>query len=145
MNFLELVRYLQRFYPLKKIWRTWHSCRQGIHNLRVFGKAVWNFCSYDYTGMLKLMELAAGEMEQCQRLGHHSKSEKYAQQLLVVRCLCHRLIDEEHFENAGVGGKDWRQKTEWERQQLARHASNMAKWDAEYLGRLLRFVQHWWD
>ena len=118
----------------------------GIRNVCRFWRPVWYFHACDYSGMLELMEVAAREMRDLHRdHGVTSYRERTARQLTVVAELCRRLHEDNYFENAGYDPKTWGRHSDHKRSRIAKHSSEMAKWDAIYLGRMFRLVQHWWD
>jgi hypothetical protein len=124
----------------------WWDTYYGVKNLKQFFWSVWEFRKWDYTGMLSLIQIAAKDMQSCQENGIHDGSKRYARQLLIVKELSRRLQKDNYFENAGYGdGKNWENLSDVERTLIATRASVNAKNDAEYLGKMFKFVQHWWE
>jgi len=77
--------------------------------------------------------------------GHLVRADRTGQQLAVVSQLCQRLNADEYFDKAGYDPETWRNRPDYDRHKIATHAGYMEKQDAEYLGRMFRYVGHWWD
>lgn len=77
-----------------------------FRNLYVFRKALWNYRSYDYSGLLMLMETATKDMHECHRdYGHHVGSDKTAKELLIVSTLLKRIREDEYMNQT----QGWKQ------------------------------------
>lgn len=133
-------RWLPRTF-LKNLSHWYWDIRTGVRNLWIFFEAVWWFRSFDCTGLLGLMEVAAKRMAVCQQNGYHVGKDKYARQLRVLAELCRRLRKDDYGDMHGY--RDG--LTNLELREVFKRSNASAKNDALYLGRLLRFVQHWWD
>lgn len=77
-------------------------------------------------------------MRRVQEHGTHVNSDRYAKQLLIVQNLCRRLREDKYFENAEEGNVINKNLS-------AQYWKRMAEQDAEYLGKMFKFLQHWWD
>lgn len=141
---MRLVSTPYRWLP-RTFWKNidhWFwDIRTGIRNLWIFFEAVWWFRSFDSSGLLELMQIATRKMADCQKRGYHVGADKYARQLTVASELCRRLRADTYFEMSG-----YREcMTDFEKGVTFKRADEVAKNDAVYLGKLFRFVQHWWD
>ena len=136
-------------WTFRTFWKNFTSwgwdIRNGVRNLCTFFEAVWWFRSWDWSGMVHLLEVSARELHKDQMLGRHVGSEKEARRLLVVAELCTRLRDDSYFEQAGYNPKTWKTLPDSCKKRAIKHSAYMAGHDAEYLGRMLRFVHHWWS
>lgn len=119
----------------KNISHVYWDLKNGLRNIPLFFEAVWWFRAWDWTGMVELLEISAREMRDVQTTGRHTGSERSAKQLMVIQNLCRRLREENYFDMHG----DEHDRT-W-----AERVSYSGKNDAEYLGRMMRFVQYWWE
>jgi hypothetical protein len=86
-----------------------------------------------------MMEIAFREISRLHAEHPHLvSSEKTSRQTLVVAELCRRLqrgyFDLARNELNGRGGQRW-----------AKHVDYLGKQDSVYLGRMFRFVRHWWN
>lgn len=55
-----------------------------FRNLYVFRKVLWNYRSWDYSGMLQFMETSARDMSECtSKYSHHLDSDQSAKELLI--------------------------------------------------------------
>lgn len=56
-----------------------------FRNLYVFRKALWNYRSWDYSGMLQFMETSARDMSECTKYSYrcHLTAEQSAKELLI--------------------------------------------------------------
>lgn len=129
----------------EKLSRWYYTTKYGVRNLWIFFRAVWYFRSWDYTGLLELMWISARELRSSQELNRHVGSEKETKRLLIVETLCKRLYADEYFRNAGYQRDRWKDLTDSRQSWIAKHSSYMAKQDAIYLGKMMKFIQHWWD
>lgn len=81
-------------------------------NMWLFRKAMWHYKSYDYSGLLYLMETATKDMHECHRdHGHLMRSEETAKELLVVSTLCKRLREDNYTDEVQgfeCKGNSWR-------------------------------------
>lgn len=133
-------RWLPRTF-LKNLSHWYWDIRNGLRNLPVFFSAVWWFRSWDYTGLLSLMEVAAREMARCQQHGHLVGAPKKARQLTVLAELCRRLQEDNYADMHG-----YREGlTDFELREVFKRSDASAMNDCLYIGRLFRFVRHWWD
>ena len=145
---MKLVSFPYRWMPrtfFTNISHIYWDFKNGILNLFTFFEAVWWFRSWDWTGLVELIEVSAREMRFAQEHGIHTNSDRYAKQLKIVEALCKRLRADEYFENAGYQQEHWNSLPEHRCSQIAKHSVYMAAQDAAYLGRMLRFVQCWWE
>lgn len=141
--------------PYRSLWRTiwpnlqykWYAFKHGVKNIFIFFWAVWHFDACDYTGLLELIEVAVRKMRDLHRdYGHTIDAPRVARQLTIVETLCRRLREDRYFQAAGYGdGTRWNTLTDFEQSRVAKHSVQMAKADAIYLGKMFRFIQHWWD
>lgn len=128
-------------YPFKWFYQShiW-GLRFRLRNVRMFASVVWHWDSCDYAPTLRMMEIAFREISRLHRHhGHLVSSEKTAKQTSVVAEICRRMHDDVYFDNArntfnGGQGRRW-----------AEHVTYLGKQDSEYLGRMFRFVRHWWN
>lgn len=124
----------------------WYDLYYGVRNFWLFGQAVWHFRDWDYVGLLNFIRISTRQMAICHRdRGITVSAPKTARKLTIVSELSKRLRDEDYFVNAGYERKSWLALSDFEKTRLAKHRGYMAKQDAEYLGKMFRFVQHWWD
>ena len=130
-------------HPWKNLNSWYWDIKRGVRNLFIFFDAVWWFHSFDYTGMLRLLEVSAHQMRLS--LKAHVGAEKDIKQLIIVETLARRLREDDYFANAGYDSKKWNTFSDEEHCRISNHASYMSKQDAEFLGHTMRFVQHWWD
>lgn len=139
--------------PYRWRWRTWYKnlnhwywdIRTGIRNVYRFFPEVWWHRSFDSDGMLAFIEKSATLLEKTIENGHLANGERYAKQLMQVRVLCRRLRADDYFRNAGYDPYIWESIPGYRATQIAQHSHYMAKQDAERLGKMFKFVQHWWD
>ena len=142
--------------PYRWHWRTvWKNIahwgwniRNGISNLFTFFETVWWFRSWDWTGTVELLRVSAKQMLIAQTIGsHHSGAEREAKHLRVVIALCDRMLADEYFQKAGYleDHEEWKKLSDFERCRIAKHSEYMSRQDAAYLGKMLRFIQYWWD
>lgn len=131
----------------KNIGHIYWDLKNGIGNLVTFFEAVWWFRSWDWTGMVSLLEVSAREMRGSIEVNtvKHVRWERDARQLLIVESLCKRLRDDDYFRRAGYNRKTWKTVPDFERTRIAQHSGYMAQQDAVYLGKILKNVQHWWN
>jgi hypothetical protein len=145
---MKLFRFPYRWLP-RTVWTNithpYYDIKNGLQNLGTFFEAVWWFRSWDWTGMVQLLEVSAREMRKQQELGIHVGDDKQARRLLVVETLCRRLRADNYFENAGYDSEQWENVPDFERSRIAKHSGYMPQQDARYLGQMLRFLQHWWS
>jgi hypothetical protein len=125
----------------------WYTAYYGICSLFAFFKAVWRFNTCDFAGLLVLIETATRLMRDHHRYnGVTVDAPKVARQLTVVSELCRRLREDNYLQNAGYGdGEAWSRMTEFRRKQVAKHACKMQQQDADYLGKMFKSVNTWWD
>jgi hypothetical protein len=122
------------------------TLKNGVRNVCVFFFAVWHFEPGDYTGLLALMEIATRIMRD-----HHERSRRFVgvesviRQLTVTTELCKRLREDNYIENAERSFGDYFSLASVQRKLLWQHEETMKKQDAEYLGKMLRFVRSWWN
>ena len=70
-----------------------------FRNLYVFHKTLWNYRSWDYSGLLRLMETATKDMHECHKnYGHLMRSEQTAKELLIVSTLCKRIREDNYTD-----------------------------------------------
>jgi hypothetical protein len=139
--------------PYRWLWPTfWKNIshwgwdiRNGIRNIPIFFSAVWWFREWDWTGTVELLRVSAKRMLIAQEIGRHQGSEREAQRLRVVVALCDRLLADKYFAVAGHDRMTWKSLSDFERTKICKHASYMKSQDAAYLGKMLRFIQHWWE
>lgn len=140
--------------PYRWLWKTiflnlasyYYDLKNGIHAYWVFRKTVWHFRSWDFSGLLKLMETATSEMYCCHRdYAHYVGAERTAKQLLIVRELCKRLREDKYFKKAGYDSQNWDYFDDFDKSRIVKHSVYMAEQDAVYLGKMMRHVQKWWD
>jgi len=136
------LRFKRRFiYPFRWFYQShiW-GLRGRIRYVRLFASAVWHWDSCDYVGTLELMRIAFAEISRAHReSGHVADSPIVAKQTAVVAELCRRLEADDYYDLArneihGREGQAW-----------AIHVGYLGKQDAEYLGRMLRHIQCWWQ
>ena len=73
-----------------------------FRNLKVFHKALWQYRSWDYSGMMLFMELAAKDMSECHKNhGHLVRSEQTAKELSIFAELMKR-VREDNYQNDKV-------------------------------------------
>lgn len=126
-------------------WWLW-GIRCKLRNIRIFWRAVLDFNTCDYSGLLQLMEISLRAMRDLHRdHGVTVGRERTARQLTVAAELCRRLNEDRHFQNAGYDPTTWKHLDDKRKTRICEHSVQMAKNDAVYLGRAFRFVQHWWD
>ncbi len=129
-----------------------------IHNLWVFRKALWNFRSWDYTGLLRLMEIASYEMHKCHKNhGHLIRSDDTAKELLIFSALCKRIREDEYTDDKqefvkgkGVFGGSFVQKPNTlpscKSKSFYKLCNRMKRNDMELLGKLIsRKLDQFWD
>jgi hypothetical protein len=115
-------------------------------NIKRFWPVLRHFQSYDYSGLLLCIEVATKDMAAYHRTHGHTVSRmRIGQQLAVVSELCKRLNADGYFDNAGYDPRTWRDRPDYECHRIATHAGYMEKQDAAYLGRMFRYINHWWD
>jgi hypothetical protein len=125
----------------RNLSHAWSDIRNGVRNLWTFRTAVWWYRSFDYSGLLELMEVALREMRNGHRdHGNTVNAQKIARQLTIAMELCRRLREDEYLDHSR-----WHKWSEDKRTRMVRHSMEQAKKDALYFGRVFRFVQHWWD
>lgn len=123
-----------------------YSLRRGLRNLRTFFWAVWRFETWDYDGLLGLMEAAMLQMRNRHRTQRITADHaKLAKQLTVCTELIKRLRADNYFENAGYNGEAWRSVPQARASRIVAHATYMQKQDVDYFCRMFRNVQCWWD
>lgn len=128
-------------YPFKWFYRShvW-GLRFRLRNIHMFASAVWHWDSCDYAPTLEIMEIAFREISRLHtHHGHLVSSDKTAKQTKVVAELCRRLQRDDYFDLArsevkGRRGRHW-----------AEHVDYLGKQDAEYLGKMFKFVRYWWN
>src|SRR6185437_11329080 len=123
-------------------WDVRHACR----NLWILRKGILRHRSFDYCGFLLLMEASARDMRDCHR--HHGQrqySARIDRHLTVVSELCKRLAEDYYLDRAGFMGRGWDEVEPQERSRISNHCVYLEKQDAEYLGKMMRFVQWWWE
>jgi hypothetical protein len=75
--------------PLWKFFRTFWK----------FRKALWSYRSWDYSGLLLLMETATKDMHECHKnYGHLVRSEDTAKELLIVSTLLKRIREDKYTD-----------------------------------------------
>lgn len=80
----------------------WRSIRTAtiwkfFRNLWLFRKCLWNYQSWDYSGLLMFMETASRDMHECHKNhGHLMRSDKTAKELLIFSNLCKRIREDEY-------------------------------------------------
>lgn len=125
-----------RWFYQAHIWGFWGRIRNCI----MFASAIWHWDWIDSGCTLKLMEIAFRHMSKMQaEHGHLVSSDKTSKQTLIVAELCRRLEQDDYFDLAknelnGRGGLRW-----------AKHVSYLGTQDSIYLGKMFRFVRHWWN
>ena len=132
-------------YPFKWFYQ---SHIQGfwfrLRCVRLFASAVWHWDSCDYSPTLEMMNIAFREISRLHREhGQVVDSPRVARHTLIVAELCRRLGEGSYYDLAGYARFD--QMTDRERAAWAKHVNYLAQQDAEYLGRMFRFVRHWWQ
>lgn len=131
-------------HPLGTVRYQWLCFRYGIRNLFWFGRAVWNFDTCDYVHMLELVRISALKMaEYHEKHGVTVGRERTAHQLRMVAELSRRIIVDNYSDLAGHAR--YNQMTDKEKRHWALRTGYLAQQDAEYLGKMLKYVQHWWD
>lgn len=97
--------------------------------------------------MVELLEVSAREMQRSIELNDvkHARWERDHKHLLIVEELCKRLRADNYFHNAGYDPETWKIRSDFERRKIVEHSSKMAQQDAIYLGKMFKFVQHWWN
>lgn len=71
-----------------------------LRNLYVFHKALWNYRSWDYSGMLEFMETCAKDMSDCHKNhGHLLRSEETAKELFVLSEILKRVRLDNYTED----------------------------------------------
>lgn len=83
-----------------------------IRSVWLFRKALWNYRSWDYTGLLYLMETATKDMSECHKNhGHLVRSEQTAKELRVLSNLIKRVREDNYTEDkvelVNTGKKSW--------------------------------------
>lgn len=144
---MKLVSTPYRWLP-STVWKNvahwgW-DIRTGLRNIPKFFSAVWGFRSWDWTGMVELLQISAREMRKAQEEGIHVGDARESRRLRMVEELCRRLLEDSYFTKAGYDPETWQDLPDHECRRIAEHSGYMEKQDARYLGSLLRFVQHWW-
>lgn len=125
-------------HPIETIRFQWYCFYYGICNIVRFWRVVWRFDTCDYTGLLELMQAATKQMAIDHRdHGHLVNSERTAHQLFIVSELCRRLAADDYFD---LAEREGRKDADW-----SKRVGYLGKQDAEYLGRMFRHVQTWWD
>lgn len=86
------------------------SLGKYFRNLYVFRKVLWNYRSWDYSGMLQFMETSARDMsEYIIKYDRHTTSEQTTKELLIFAEHLKRIRDEDTFRRNVVdyvdGGK----------------------------------------
>lgn len=118
----------------------------GVRNFWRFRRAVWNFDTCDYSGLLALMREATKRMSEHHRdHGHCINADRTAKQLFIVSALCGRLGGDTgtYEELAGYARYDTMNETQ--RRHWANHSDYLATQDIEYLRKMFRHIQRWWD
>jgi hypothetical protein len=111
-----------------------------LRSVRMFAGAVWHWDSCDYAPTLEMMEIAFKEISRAHtEHGNLVSSDRTAKQTRVVAELCRRLREEDQYDLAR------NEFNHGEGRRWAEHVGYLAKQDADYLGRMFRFVQHWWN
>ena len=73
-----------------------------IRNIFVFRKALWNYRSFDYSGMMMFMEESAKDMAEChENYGNLVRSKQTAKELRILSEIFKRINDDEYFFNKG--------------------------------------------
>lgn len=129
-------------YPFKWFYRShvW-GLRFRLRWVRLFASAVWHWDTYDYAPTLEIMEIAFREISRLHNEHPHLvSSAKTAKQTKIVAELCRRLQADDYFDLArselrksGDGGR-------W-----AKHVDYLGRQDSEYLGKMFKYVRHWWN
>lgn len=71
-----------------------------FRNLWLFRKALWNYRSWDYHGLLDLMQTATYDMHKLHRdHGHLVRSEETAKELLVLSELLKRIREDKYIDS----------------------------------------------
>lgn len=77
-----------------------------FRNLYIFHKALWHYRSYDYSGLLLLMETATKDMSHTHKhYGIAIKSKQTAKELLIVSTLLKRLREDKYMDQV----QGWKQ------------------------------------
>lgn len=136
LGFKRRYVYPFRWFYQSHIW----GFSSRVRNCIMFASAIWHWDWIDSGCTLEIMEIAFRYMSKMQaKHGHLVSSDKTSRQTLIVAELCRRLHDDGYFELArnelnSRGGQRW-----------AKHVDYLGKQDSEYLGKMFRFVQHWWN
>lgn len=135
---MKIIEFPYRWLPrtvFSNLGHIYWDLKNGIGNLIVFFEAVWWFRSWDWTGLVGLIEVSAREMRGSIEANtvKHVRWEKDARQLLILEELCKRLRDDNYFHNAGYDPKTWERRPDFECRKIAEHASYMSSQDAVYL------------
>lgn len=70
-----------------------------FRNLCIFHNALWRYRSWDYSGLLLLMETATKDMHECHtNHGHLMRSEDTAKELLIVSTLLKRIREDNYTD-----------------------------------------------
>lgn len=70
-----------------------------FRNLCIFHNALWKYRSWDYSGLLLLMETATKDMHECHKNhGHLMRSEETAKELLIVSTLLKRIREDKYTD-----------------------------------------------
>ena len=130
-----------------------------FRNLYVFHKALWNYRSWDYSGLLRLMETATKDMHECHRdHGHLMRSEQTAKELLIVSTLCKRIREDKYTdevqgfkskEGSFFGGEFYQKANTLpsiKYKRFYKMRENVKKNDLELLTKLMKTkLLSWWD
>jgi hypothetical protein len=128
-------------YPFRWFYQSHiQGLRFRFRCIRIFASAVWHWDSCDYAPTLKLMEIAFKEISRLHsENGHLVSSDKTAKQTLIVSELCRRLHDDDYHDLAKGAIGTSRKFARWG------HIDYLGRQDSEYLGRMFKFVRHWWN
>lgn len=135
------------YYPTYRFFRFFRSIwwffrydiHQGIGNLVRWFPIIWHDRDWDQNYLLRIMEKKFRRMSELQENhGNSLHAPRYARQLKIAAHLCHRMIEDDYYENAkfyGYPSRAW-----------AKEVSAVEKQDKEMLGKLIgKYIDHWWD
>ena len=132
-----------------------------FRNLWLFRKALWNYRSWDYSGMMEFMETSAQDMSRCHKEnGQHTTSQISAKELQVFAALLRRVREDAYTddklefkkvrEGGMFGGFDNVQRSNTlpnrDSKEFYKIIESNTKNDLELIGKMFsRKVRHWWS
>ena len=84
------------------------SVKAGIKNLIKWFPVIWRDRDFDWMYLIEIIDHKLKYMEKCQRNGHHTQCEKYADEIDETRRILDRIINDYWFDlyysDCGFGG-----------------------------------------